>query len=240
MSVSRKNILSQIPLFKYFTAQQLEELSWYGVKREIARNQVIYKEGDAKEAVFIVLSGLVKTYRTDHLGQESNLSFLKQHETFPGEGLLADGFYSRSAAAIVRTELLMFSLKPFLNFLAHYPSAAVAVIHAMQESIQSLEHQLNESKWPDVYNPGQLFLLKLAEHYGRQTKGELRIGIPMSHDYFASAIGATRDGGDRLLDKLHEEGIAEMKRWGFVIHDVEALRRWRDFDDQPKAWEQSR
>ncbi|MOA15317.1 Global nitrogen regulator [compost metagenome] len=182
------------------------------------------------------MSGLVKTYNTDSFGHETNLSFLKERDVLPRSEFLARGVYPVSAAAIVRTQLLVLPLEPFLQFLAQNPGASINMLHALQQSISEMQDRLREKSWPGVQNPGQLFLLKLAEHYGQQSKGKLRIGIPMSHDHFANVIGTTRHEGDRLLQQLEAKGIAEMKRWGFVIHDVDALRHWRDSEQHTETY----
>lgn len=220
-------LLRQVPLLKYLRSEELEELSWFTSLREWGRKSVIFAEEDLKDSIYFVLSGLVKTYNAKASGFEENVAFMKSGDLLPQEGLLTAGIYTVSAAAISQTELMVISYKPFQHFLAINPDAAAAVIRAMDDMLSTLHSKLREQTLQGAQNPVQLFLLKLAEHYDCSERGSLRIGMPMSHEDFAQTTGTSRDRVDSLLHRLHEEGIMDMKRSGFVIHDVEALRRWR-------------
>ncbi|HUC94214.1 MAG TPA: Crp/Fnr family transcriptional regulator [Paenibacillus sp.] len=224
----RKSLLAQVPLFKYLTSQELEELSWCAALRDVGRKTLIFAEGDAKDAIFFIVSGLVKTYSAGASGHESNLAFLKKGDALPGEGLFSRSVYAVSASAIVQTQLLVLPFGQLMKFLAANPNAAASMMRMMDEANAALQKQLHDLTWAGSRNPGQLFLLKLAEHYDHPPKGKLRIGIPMTADDFAHTIGSSKELVDRLLHRLHAEGIADMNRSGFVIHDVEALRCWRD------------
>ncbi|PZD95742.1 Crp/Fnr family transcriptional regulator [Paenibacillus sambharensis] len=223
-----KEILQQVPMFRDLSEDELEQLSWYAISRTYKKKSVIFSEGTDKEAVFFIQSGLVKTFKTDENGHEHIVSFLKKGDMFPHTGLFNPHPYPATAETIVPTVLLALPVKPFEQFLMQSTGVAIKIMRVMSEKLHELQGKLQELTGQDVQNRGQLFLLKLAENYGRETDGHIHIKIPMTHQDMASAIGTTRETVNRLLNQLRKEGILETSRSGFIVHDLEALKQWRE------------
>ncbi|MDR6881314.1 Crp/Fnr family transcriptional regulator [Bacillus sp. 3255] len=221
-------ILRQVPLFRDLTEGELEGVRRIMIQRSYRKKSVVFTEGSEKEAVYFIQSGLIKTYKTDENGHQQIVSFLKTGDMFPHTGLFHANHYPATAETIVPTTLLAMPIKPFEIFLSHTPGIAVKLLRVMSEKILELQGKLQELTGQDVQNRGQLFLLKLAETNGRMSNGRLLIEIPMTHQDIANAIGTTRETVNRLLNHLRRDGIVETDRSGFVIHDIEALRHWRE------------
>ena len=101
---------------------------------------------------------------------------------------------------------------------------AIKMMRAMNARLNELQTEQQQLVGQDEQHRGKMFLLKLVEHYGKFVNGELRIGIPMSQQDFANTIGCTREKGNRFLRQLRNEGIADMHRSGFVIHDLRVVK----------------
>lgn len=221
-------ILRQVPLFRDLSDGEMEGLCRIMIQRSYRKKAIVFAEGSEKEAVYFIQSGLIKTYMTDENGHQQIVSFLKTGDMFPHTGLFHTNQYPATAETIVPTTLLAMPIKPFEVFLSNAPGIAVKFLRVMSEKILELQGKLQELTGQDVQNRGQLFLLKLAETNGRVKSGKLHIEIPMTHQDFANVIGTTRETVNRLLNQLRKDGIVETDRSGFVIHDIEALRHWRE------------
>jgi len=222
------DILRQVPFFKDLTENELYELDSFARPRKLRKKNVIFTEGSEKEALFFIQSGLIKTYYTDEKGHEHIVSYLKKGDMFPHTALCDNPLYPSSAESIMQTVLLVVPIRPLERFLLKNTTVAFKIMRVLIEKINELQREKQELTGQDTQHRGQMFLLKLAEHYGKTKNGELRIGIPMSHQYFAYTIGSSRETGNRFLKKMKKEGIVDMHRSGFVIHDVESLKHWKE------------
>ncbi|HUC91685.1 MAG TPA: Crp/Fnr family transcriptional regulator [Paenibacillus sp.] len=223
-----KQILRQVPLFRDLTAEEMEELSLFAIGRSYRKKSVIFNEGGDKEAVYFIQTGLVKTYKTDENGHQHIVSFLKKGDMFPHTGLFNSNPYPATAEAIVPAVLIALPVRPFEQFLSSRPGVAIKIMSVLSEKINELQKKLQELTGQDVQNRGQMFLIKLAENYGKEVDGQIRISIPMTHQDFANTIGTTRETVSRLLNQLRKDGIIEISRAGFVIYDLEALKQWNE------------
>lgn len=222
------DILRQVPFFRNLTENELYELDSFARLRKLRKKTVIFTEGSEKEALFFIQSGLIKIYNTDENGHEHIVSYLKKGDMFPHTALCDNPLYPSSAECIMQTVLLVLPIKPLERFLLKNTIVAFKIMRVLSEKINELQREKQQLTGQDTQHRGQMFLLKLAENYGKTMNGELRIGIPMSHKYFANTIGGTRETGNRFLKELQKEGIADMYRSGFVIHDVESLKNWKE------------
>ncbi|MEW9701311.1 Crp/Fnr family transcriptional regulator [Paenibacillus sp. SI8] len=227
-NIDAEEILRQVPLFRDLSEEERAGLSRIMIQRSYRKKTIVFTEGSEKEAVYFIQNGFIKTYKTDENGHQNIVSFLKTGDMFPHTGLFHANQYPATAETIVPTLLLAMPIKPFEMFLSKTPGIAVKILRVMSEKILELQAKLQELTGQDVQNRGQLFLLKLAETNGKVKNGKLHIEIPMTHQDIANAIGTTRETVNRLLNQLRKQGIVEADRSGFVIHDIEALRHWRE------------
>ncbi|OXM87553.1 Crp/Fnr family transcriptional regulator [Paenibacillus rigui] len=227
-AIDTVSLLRQVPLFRDLSDEELGGLSTIMIQRSYRKKTVVFSEGGDKEAVYFIQQGLVKTYKTDENGHQQIVSFLKKGDMFPHTGLFHANCYPATAETIVPTTLLAMPIKPFEFLLSSTPGVAVKILRVMSQKILELQEKIQELTGQDVQNRGQLFLLKLAENNGKVKNGKYIIEMPMTHQDIANAIGTTRETVNRMLNQLRKEGIVETDRLGFVIHDMEALRHWRE------------
>lgn len=224
---SSEHIVQQVNLFRYLNPNELHQVSCLFIQRNHRKKTIIFTEGSETNALFVVKSGLVKTYRLDANGVERIASYYKSGEMLPPTGSSKQLQHSVTAECIVQTVVLVLQKKKFDNFLLTQPVISEKIKRSMRENQYQLRGKQKLSGQGSQHR-GKMFLLKLVEHYGNSVKGELRIGIPMTQEQLAQTIGSTKENLSLFLGQLHDEGIADMHRTGFVIHDVDSLRSWSE------------
>lgn len=222
--------LLRVPLFPYLTLDESRELYRMGGQRNVGRREVILCDGERSENLYFIVSGVVKIYRLGEDGEEEVFTYLKQGDMLPLTGAMKSDKYPLNAVGVVQTVLLSLPIKHMETYMKDNPDASEKIIRGMVEKVSQQQRDMQKLSGQNPAQRGQLFLLKLAEHYGKASSGKLRIGIPMTSGDFAYTLGTTKASANRFLGQLHEEGIADMKRNAFIIHDLEALRRWRGQD----------
>ncbi|MFC7440445.1 Crp/Fnr family transcriptional regulator [Laceyella putida] len=220
------DLLQGVPLFSGLTDSELERLWEIADHRNFNKKEVIFTEGSEKTAVYLIKSGLVKTYKTDERGHAHIVSLLRDGDLFPHTGFFSQHPYPATAETIDQTELIAIPVKSFEALMLANPSMAVKVMRVMSDKILDLQKQLQELTGYAAQNRAITFLLGLADKYGKKREGTIRIDIPLTHQDMASAIGTTRETVSRLLNQLRKDGLIDVGRNQFIILDKDALSRW--------------
>lgn len=221
-------LLRLVPIFGDLTESELDHIWGITISRSYRRRSIVFSEGVEKEAVFFIVDGLVKAFKTDENGNEHIISFLQTGNMFPHTGFFNQTPYPATAEAIVDTKLLAIPVLSFEQLLMKIPAISIKVMNAMSAKIKELQEKLQELTGNHVQDRGISFLVKLAENYGVERDGTIHIHLPMTNQEFASTIGTTRETINRFINQLRKEGIIETKRNGYVIQDLEALKYWND------------
>ena len=222
----KMELLRLLPMFRDLTQEELEQIWGISILRSYRKRTVVFNEGSNKEAVYFILDGLVKAFKTDENGNEHIVSFLKTGDMFPHTGFFNQNPYPATAEVIVDTQLLAIPVRSFEQLLTSIPAISIKLMRAMSEKIRELQGKLQELTGNDVQDRGLLFLLKLAENYGTLRNGFVYIDVPMTNQEFADTIGSTRETVNRLINQLRKEDILETSRSGYVILDYDALKNW--------------
>src|SRR5262245_48920282 len=82
--------LKRVPFFADLTPAQLAQLTQAGRSSALASGQIVFREGDPGDALYVVLSGHAAVNRTDTGGQTVELAKLAPGDFF-GELALIDG-----------------------------------------------------------------------------------------------------------------------------------------------------
>lgn len=216
--------LLRVPLFRELNREELLRLERISSIRHYGKKTIIFNEGAEREAVFFVLRGLVKTFKTDENGHEQLMNILKTGDLFPQTGFFDDAPYPATAETIGDSRLLSIPVRPFEQLILDVPGIAIKLMRVMSARIINLQERLHDFTGHDAAERVVLFLLKLAEDYGKPDEQDaVRIPIPLTNQELANAVGTTRETVNRLVSGLRKEGLLLTDKTGFRIPDKENL-----------------
>ncbi|WP_040948272.1 Crp/Fnr family transcriptional regulator [Gorillibacterium massiliense] len=225
-AVNHEELLRLVPLFRDLSKDELERIWSISIQRTYRKRAVVFTEGADKESVFFIQKGLVKAYKTDESGHEHIISYLRTGDMFPHTGFFNHDPYPATTKAIVESRILAIPVRSFEALMMDVPAIAVKVMRVMSEKIRELQDNLQKMTGQDVQDRGVSFLVKLAEDYGTERNGKIRIDIPMTNQDFANVVGTTRESINRLITQLRKDDLIETNRSGFIILDLDGLRNW--------------
>lgn len=130
------SFLSGIPLFSSLTTEQLAELATQWITVSKRKNQIIFKEGEPANHIYIVLEGSVQIIIHALMGEELTLGILNKRDIF-GELTLFEGM-TRTATvkALGKTELLEMPRERFIEFLEKYPKVAISLLGMISKRLR--------------------------------------------------------------------------------------------------------
>ncbi len=185
--------------------------------KKLARQEVLFREGQPVEGMFFVLSGRMKIYKLGRDGKAHILHFIAPGQGFAEAAVFMEG-YPAYAEAMEKSEVLCLPKREFLHLLETAPAVSLAMIVAMSQHLKRFADQIEDLSLKDV--PARLarWLLAVAEEKKRDfwdleiTKTEL-----------AWQLGTVSETLSRTLRKFKEAGWIQVRGRFMKILDRDAL-----------------
>ena len=129
--VDKTRLLQSIALFDGMSVEDLDALSEALTARSFDAGEMIFAQGDAGSAMYIVASGEVNIYLQPTPSNRISLEDLGQGGFFGELGLFDEKPRSASAIASADTVLLELQHETLVGFLERRPQAALAILRVM-------------------------------------------------------------------------------------------------------------
>jgi aspartate ammonia-lyase len=102
------DFITEVRLFDSLNEQEIEGLASKFTEKLYKQGSYLYKEGSAREAIFVIYEGEVELFMRTPFGEEKRLSFFQKYD-FLGEGALIDNS-PHSTTARAMTEVVVLAL----------------------------------------------------------------------------------------------------------------------------------
>lgn len=120
MAVDNISLLRNIPLFRELTPQEVMLVLLAGQNKWYGKGDLIIREGDEGDALYIIKSGQVRVAKFDGHGVMRDLAILDKGEHFGELALVDNSPRSASAYAYTDCELLRIPRSEFNNLLKNH------------------------------------------------------------------------------------------------------------------------
>jgi CRP-like cAMP-binding protein len=186
--------------------------------RRFAAGEVLFQEGSAALAAFLLQEGRVRLIRRVAMTERS-LAVVKPGELF-GEGALLEGSsYGSTAVALTEGTVMALDRDTFRTLLENYPQVAVRAVDQLVRRLRDAEDQIELMMLRGVQSKVTSALLKLA---GRAT-GFAELSV--SPVELSTRVGLDVEAVKRSVARLRERNYIRISGERIEIPDVDALRR---------------
>jgi len=198
--------LQSIQLFSSLTEAELQQIAGKIRIEEFRKNEIVLREEDTNEYMYIIIDGQVKVTQATEDGKEIILAIHKTLEFF-GEISLIDG---KTAPATVQA-----SEDSFIAFIAKKDFYALLTSQSkvLEKLLQILCSRLRDS-WRRIYllnfkhasDRVKTLFLSLSLENGSKTPEGIVLNLRLTHQEIADMTGLTRESVTRVFDKLQKDG----------------------------------
>ncbi|VAW32033.1 cAMP-binding proteins - catabolite gene activator and regulatory subunit of cAMP-dependent protein kinases [hydrothermal vent metagenome] len=217
--------LQEIPLFQGLSSQQLQSLSQDVQSRRFSRGDIIFREGDPSQLLYLVQSGQVRIYVNGLNGSETSVILLGRPGDMFGELAVIDGLpRSATAVALDTTTLYTINRENFRQRMLHNPQLALNFMKELTYRVRYNTRQMDSLATLPISQRLARKLLELAQDYGRIEANSVIIDMTMNQTNLASLIGATRESTNKFLSDFRERGLIWFEYGRITILDADALR----------------
>ncbi len=199
----------------------LHSLAHRGDTNTYKKKEIIFSEGNHAHSLFYVISGKVKTYKTNDAGKELVTELNAAGDFIGFVPLLEDSVYKDSAEAIEPTELSIIPKKDFEDLLNSNPEVARQLIRLLAKNILYKEEMLLSLAYNSLRKKVAESLLMLQKKY--QQADEENFSIDISRENLASIAGTATESLIRTLSDFKSEKLVEITGGNITIINKKKL-----------------
>ncbi len=212
-------IVSQIPLFKGLSENELKEVRAIAVDRFYDKGRTIFSEGDPGKGFYVVAAGKVKIYKVSSEGKEQILHIYGPGNPFGEVPVFSGDNFPANAVTLLKSHLLFLPRAAFVELVEGNPSLCLNMLAVLSMRLRQFTLQIENLSLKEV--PGRLasYLLYLAEE---QNTGD-KITLAISKGQLASLLGTIPETLSRILAKMSAGDLISVKGKEILIKDREGV-----------------
>jgi CRP/FNR family cyclic AMP-dependent transcriptional regulator len=134
--------LRSVPLFASLGDEDARALRRLLKPRELERGAVLFRQGDAGNALFLIEEGQISIYITDEDGKEVTLAELARGDFFGEMALIEGKPRTASARASENARLLSLARDDFITFMRLNGNVALAMLGALSDRLRATDELL--------------------------------------------------------------------------------------------------
>lgn len=193
----------------------------YGYEFTFNKGDIIYREGDHSNHIYLITRGAVKCHKLDTKGKELATSLYKEDDLFGYTSFTHNLPHKETATAIKKTKLAGFSILQLSEILKNNNKLAIALIDHLTDDLSHFKDQLLEMAYSSVNKKTANTILQFAEKINRRPNDPIKI----SRNDLASVAGIATETFIRTLTNFKNQGLIKSEGRNIVVLDIEGLKQ---------------
>jgi CRP-like cAMP-binding protein len=160
---------------------------------------MVFAQGEPGDLLYIIISGKVKIGNRSPNGQETLLAILGPSDMFGELSVFDPGPRTSSATTITAVHAVSMDRDALRTWIADRPEIAQQLLRVLARRLRRTNNNLADLIFTDV--PGRVakLLLDLAQRFGTQDDGALRVTHELTQEEIAQLVGASRETVNKAL-----------------------------------------
>ncbi len=212
----QQNVLSTIPYFTGLSPVELDVVRRLIVEKTVDKGQLVVMEGESPGAVYFLVSGAIKLFKTSSDGKEQIFHIACPGESFNDVSVFDGGTNLFSAQAMGEVTLYEMSKDDFLVLVKQYSHVASNIVHVLSAQIRRLTSLIEDFSFKNVIGRVAKILLDTA------------LNRPCSHprltqQEMAAIAGTSREVVGRSLKSLEDSGAIRIDHHRIIVQNRQKL-----------------
>jgi CRP/FNR family transcriptional regulator len=220
---SLEAILRRAPLFSALDPDAAAALQTAARRRRFRRGDTIFSEGDAGDALYVVIDGKIKIFRTASDGRENMLAVLGPGEMVGELSLFDPGPRTATVAAITDCTLASLAHDALRPWISGRPELCEQLLRALAQRLRRTNDVMADLVFSDV--PGRVAkaLLDLADRFGAPDSEGIRVTHDLTQEELAQLVGASRETVNKALSEFASRGWLRLEGRTVVLIERDRL-----------------
>ena len=205
--------------------QSLKEitlLSEHKTAKKIRNKDIIFLEGDSPNHLFFIVSGKIKTFKTNVDGKEYITEIYKNGDFFGYLSLLEEANHKESAIAIENSEIVQIPKQDFFQLLYSNNDVSLKFIKLLTNNLSEAEDKLLKLAYDSARKRVAEALLFVNRKY---QNGKENAPIHILRENLSSIAGISPESVSRNLSDFRDEGLIETINGSIKIVNIKQLEK---------------
>ena len=218
-------IIRKAPLFSALDDEAAHELRQSMVAVKLSKGQVLFKEGQDGDRLFVVVHGKIKLGTTSADGRENLLSILGPGEMFGELSLFDPEPRTSTATAVTDAKLVSLAHEAVIGLVTSNPQTSLELLRRLAQRLRKSNEILADLVFADV--PGRVAkaIMDLGERFGVQKEDGLHVNHDLTQEELAQLVGASRETVNKALADFAARGWVKLEPRAVLVTDVERITK---------------
>jgi len=204
-------------LFSSLTSKELSDVRGKVILKKFAKNEIILREEQTNEFMYIILDGAAKVVQTTDAGKEIIMT-MHQSGDFFGELSLIDGKTAPAAVRATKDSLIaIISKQEFFALLLNQHKVLENLLQILCSRIRESMKKIQILNFNNAAQRMKMLFLMLAESHGEKTQEGTILKVKLIHQDIADMTGLTRETVTRILDKWRKGGEIQILSNKYIL-----------------------
>ena len=186
------------------TDYQRKALEHIGERVHARAHAVIYNAGDHADTVFVVIEGVLKSYRKLPSGKRVLSTFLFRHDIF---GLAERGKYLNSVQAVTPVTLHELPLAELIPLIKRDPHLQFKFLMKVTQALRDAQRRAILIGRHDAIGRLAMFLMMMRRQHRLTVGHDYDVPLPMTRSDIASFLSLTCESVSRATRGLQQRGL---------------------------------
>ena len=204
--MSHASIIASSEFFSAASPATIDAIASSAHEKNLVRGDVLFKEGDAPDALYIVLSGRIAIAIDNKPldSRESVVALMVEGDLFGDLALLDGGARSALARALEPSTVLHIPYSAVEPQLSSNPDLLWGITRVLARRLRAMDEALADSVFLDVTGRTAKRLLELSE-------GKDEFVLPVTQEELAGMVGASRERVNKAIASFIRLGWLEQR-----------------------------
>jgi CRP-like cAMP-binding protein len=212
------SLLAEVDLFGSLPPEAIERIAAAAQARTLRRGDVLFREGDPGDELFVVESGRIAIANKSFDGRESVVALMEAGDVFGEMSLFTGEGRSAEARALESSRVNAVPFEPLRELFREQPELLWDVVALLARRIRNMDLALADSVFLDVTGRTAKRLLELA---GENDSFQL----PITQEELAGLVGASRERVNKAISSFVRLGWIEQRDRRYTITNRVQLER---------------
>jgi CRP/FNR family transcriptional regulator, cyclic AMP receptor protein len=204
------------------TAAHIQLVSDQREVYDFSKKQMIYTEGQKPKAVYYIIKGKIKVFKSSNQGKELITGVLNENDFFGYTYVLENMNYGESAQVLEDAQLMLIPKEDFLSLTTNDSQVAKQFIKIITKNILDKEESLLNLAYSSLRRKVAYGLIQTLEKYKKeQNKNEI---AELSRENLAQIIGVATESLIRTLADFKSEKLIALEQGKIIILNEKKLR----------------
>ena len=218
-------IIRKAPLFSALDDAAAHDLRQSMVSLKLNKGQVLFKEGQEGDRLYVVVHGKIKLGTQSNDGRENLLSILGPGEMFGELSLFDPEPRTSTATAVTDVRLVSLAHDAVIGLITSNPQTSLELLRRLAQRLRKSNEILADLVFADV--PGRVAkaIIDLGERFGVQKEDGLHVNHDLTQEELAQLVGASRETVNKALADFAARGWVKLEPRAVLVIDVERVSK---------------